>query len=240
MSINKREGTVLTVEDNEGPPKKKRKILNLQTINDKCPVMALNEMKPDVVYEFSDSGPSHAKIFRTTVIFNNQTFMAEGRTKKEAKKIVAKLILKSAIQLKEPSIANRFSLTDNQQMLDFSSDPSEVVESSPNFYCFESTHETTGLLQPKSKSPVLNAQSSPLYFLKRLRPGIKVEITKTEGNPHARKFTAQGKDFFFFLNSERYNFILGIFTIQLNWMEKFVKGLELTRNRPKMLLHKKL
>lgn len=199
MSINKREGTVLTVEDNEGPPKKKRKILNLQTINDKCPVMALNEMKPDVVYEFSDSGPSHAKIFRTTVIFNNQTFMAEGRTKKEAKKIVAKLILKSAIQLKEPSIANRFSLTDNQQMLDFSSDPSEVVESSPNFYCFESTHETTGLLQPKSKSPVLNAQSSPLYFLKRLRPGIKVEITKTEGNPHARKFTAQGKDFFFFL-----------------------------------------
>lgn len=196
MSLKIKTETMLPVEDNEGPPKKKRKLLSLQTINNKCPVMALNEMKPDVVYEFSDTGPSHAKIFRTTVVFNNQTYMAEGRTKKEAKKIVADLILKSAIQLKDPSIANKYPSTNNQQKQDFSSDPSEVLESSSNFYCFESTHETTGLLQSNSKSPMLKAQSSPLYFLKRLKPGINVEITKTEGNPHTRKFTAQGKAFF--------------------------------------------
>ena len=190
--------TIAPVEDNKGPPRKKRRRISLDTGNPKCLVMKLNELKPDLVYTFSDTGPPHDKTFQTSVVFNNQTFTAEGRTKKEAKKTIAELILKSLIQLKEPSIANQFSSPETRQIQDFSLDPSEVVESSPNFYCFENTHRYKGLVRPKNKSPKSAAQSSPLYHLKQFRQDIKVEITKcwntAEGSPCSRMFAAQGKD----------------------------------------------
>ena len=44
-------------------------------------------------------------------------------------------------------------------------------------------------------------QSSPLYQLKRLKPGIKVEIIKQEksgkGSIHLQQFTAQGNCFLY-------------------------------------------
>ena len=178
----------------QSPPLKKRKI-NLLASTNKCPVMALNEMKSDVVYTFSETGPSHAKIFQSTVVLNNQTFTAQDTTKKKAKKRVAEIILQSAIQLRDPTICNQWQSNDKNPAQDFSSDPSEAVQSSSHFYSFEASVDRSGQPQPHSVSPVDHSQSSPLYYLKRLRPGIKVEIVKTQGSAHARIFTAEGKHF---------------------------------------------
>jgi len=174
----------------QSPPLKKRKI-NLLASTNKCPVMALNEMKSDVVYTFSETGPSHAKIFQSTVVLNNQTFTAQDTTKKKAKKRVAEIILQSAIQLRDPTICNQWQSNDKNPAQDFSSDPSEAVQSSSHFYSFEASVDRSGQPQPHSVSPVDHSQSSPLYYLKRLRPGIKVEIVKTQGSAHARIFTAE-------------------------------------------------
>ena len=190
-----------SVEVKEGPPRKKRKIYSLKTVGNLCPIMVLNEIEPGLLYTFSETGPKSATIHHASVLHNNQTFKAEDRIKKVAKKKVADIVLKSILQPNEPSVTNNVSSSNDHQKTDFSSDSSVVVQDSTDFYCFEKNNfEKSELPQPKLQSLKTQkelCQSSPLYQLKRLKPGIKVEITKEEksgkGSIHLQQFTAQGK-----------------------------------------------
>jgi len=188
-----------SVEVKEGPPRKKRKIYSLKTVGNLCPIMVLNEIEPGLLYTFSETGPKSATIHHASVLHNNQTFKAEDRIKKVAKKKVADIVLKSILQPDEPSVTNNVSSSNDHQKTDFSSDSSVVVQDSTDFYCFEKNNfEKSELPQPKLQSLKTQkelCQSSPLYQLKRLKPGIKVEITKEEksgkGSIHLQQFTAQ-------------------------------------------------
>ena len=188
----------------EGPPRKKRKVYSLQTVRNLCPIMVLNEMEPGLLYTFTESGPKSATIHHATVQHHNQTFRAEDRIKKVAKKKVAGIVLRSILLPNEPPVINISSSNDHQKT-DFSSDSTVTVQNSTNFLCFEKNDfEKSELSQPKLqnlKTQKELCQSSPLYQLKRLKPGIKVEIIKQEksgkGSIHLQQFTAQGNCFLY-------------------------------------------
>ncbi len=178
----------------DGPPKKKRKKNNEVVISQKNPVMVLNEMKPNVVYDISCSGPPHARIYSASVTINGQTYSAEDTTKKKAKARVAQMILQCSVQLKDPTVV-KAPLMDQVPSgeLDFSQDLSEVVCSSEDFYSFESavTDKVKSLPMSSCNNPE-SAQSNPVFCLNRLKPGIKIDIVKEEGSPHSPIYTARG------------------------------------------------
>jgi len=184
-----------SVEDKEGPPKKKRKVYSLQNVSNLCPIMVLNEMEPGLVYTFSEAGLKTSMIHHATVLRNNQTFKAEDRIKKVAKKKVAEIVLRSILAPDEPSVPSNVSSSNDPKKADFSSDSSAVAEVN----CFEKNDVgKTELPQPKMqiiKTQIEQCQSSPLYQLKRMKPGIKVETIKEEksakGSIYLQQFTAQ-------------------------------------------------
>jgi double stranded RNA-specific editase B len=43
-----------------------------------------------------------------------------------------------------------------------------------------------------SVSNAEQAKNNPVFYLNRLKPGIKIEIVKEEGSPHLPIYTARG------------------------------------------------
>lgn len=180
----------------EGPPRKKRKLpLGAEVTLQKNPVMALNEIRPNLVYEFTDTGPPHAKIYTASVMIDGKNYKAEGTTKKKAKACVAQMILQYGVQLKDPSV-KPLPATPGE---DFSEDPSEVLQSSVDFFWSEtevfhsvkSVPISTKVSQQETAQQEL-AMNNPVFNLNRLVPGLKIEIIKEEGSPHAMLYTARG------------------------------------------------
>jgi hypothetical protein len=188
-------------EDGAGPPKKKLKTITDAILNgQKNPVMALNEIKPNLVYEITDKGPDHAKIYSASVTINGKVYNAEDTTKKKAKARVAQMILQCSVQLKDPSVKSDLNLLGNNQ--DFSQDPSEMVNSSQDFFFDFETAVVNTVKTAPLPSPNLSAESAktnPVYCLNRVRPGIKIEIIKEEGSPHCMIYTACGNFIYSFL-----------------------------------------
>lgn len=182
-------------QDDDGPPKKKwkgnEKVVNMDQKN---PLMVLNEKKLNVVYDITYDGPSHARIFFASATINGQTYSAQGTTKKKAKANVAQIILQCSDQLKDPAIRAHLSDQLTSRELDFSQDmPEIIVCSSDDFYSFDSVgaDKVKSLPMPISKSPE-SPQSNPVFCLNKIKPGIKIDIVKEEGTPHSPIFTARG------------------------------------------------
>lgn len=177
-----------------GPPRKKRKKNPSDIAGPKNPVLALNEIKPNLVYNYTERGPAHAKIFEASIIFNGQCYTAEDTTKKKAKARVAQMILHSAVQLKDPTIKPPLAPV-GPTAEDFSEDLINSDGDGQDFFSFESTIKeqvTKAAPAPALISPKRAAQSSPSFQLNLLKPGIKIEIVKDEGEPHCKKYTARG------------------------------------------------
>ena len=177
----------------DGPPNKKRKKNTEAVVGQKNPVMVLNELKPNVVYDISCSGPPHARIYSASVTINGQTYSADDTTKKKAKARVAQMILQCSVQLKDPSVKAPLMDQMVNRDLDFSQDLSEIACNSEEFYSFESavTDQVKSLPMSSSNNPE-SAKSSPVFCLNRMKPGIKIEIVKEEGTPHSPIYTAKG------------------------------------------------
>lgn len=173
----------------DGPPKKKRKFAEV-VVGQKNPVMVLNEMKPNIVYDITCSGPPHARIYSASVTVNGKTYSAEDTTKKKAKARVAQMILQCSVQLKDPSVKAPLDAVGDVE--DFSQDLSEVVCNSEDFYSFESAVTEKVKSVPIATNNPDSAKNNPVFCLNRLKPGIKIEIVKEEGSPHSRTYTARG------------------------------------------------
>lgn len=191
MKVSRSWSNSRSTNEEDGPPKKKKKKNTEVVVRQKNPVMALNEMKPNVVYDITGSGPPHARIYSASVTINGKTYSAEDTTKKKAKARVAQMILQCSVQLKDPSI--KAPLDTVGKVEDFSQDLSEVVCGSEDFYSFESAIVEQVKAVPISVTNPDSAKTNPVFCLNRLRPGIKIEIVKEEGSPHSRTYTARGK-----------------------------------------------
>ncbi len=178
----------------DGPPKKKRKkTTESVAVGQKNPVMVLNEIKPNIVYDIAASGPPHARIYAASVTLNGKTYSAEDTTKKKAKAKVAQMILLCSVQLKDPSVKAPLMEEIMGETEDFSKDLSEVVCSSEEFYSFETAvTDKVKALPMTSVSNAEQAKSNPVFYLNRLKPGIKIDIVKEEGSPHMPIYTARG------------------------------------------------
>ena len=182
----------------DGPPRKKRKKnpVSNETLVPKNPVMALNEIKPNLVYDITEKGPCHARIFEVSVTINGQCYSAEDTTKKKAKARVAQMILHSTVQLKDPTVKAPLDAAATAHFVDFSQDFVEPDSDSQNFFCSETTVREQVTKSAPPPAPVVNAPdaatSSPVYQLNRIKPGTKIEIIKEEGEPHNKKYTARG------------------------------------------------
>jgi len=190
-----------------GPPKKKLKTITDAILNgQKNPIMALNEIKPNLVYEISDKGPAHAKIYSASVAINGKVYNAEDTTKKKAKARVAQMVLQCSVQLKDPSVKSDMThLLGNNE--DFSQDPSEMVNSSQDFFFDFETAVVQTVKTAPLPSPNLSAESAksnPVYCLNRVKPGVKIEIIKEEGSPHCMTYTACGNNFFLMCLLQRF------------------------------------
>ena len=177
------------------PPRKKLKTIQDNPNQTKNPVMALNEIKPNLVYDITDKGPAHAKIYSASVSINGKVYNAEDTTKKKAKARVAQMILQLLCQLRDPSVKSDLNLMGNNE--DFSQDLSEMVNDSQDFFCFETAVVNTVKTVNPLPNPNLSAESAknnPVYCLNKVKPGIKIEITKQEGSPHCMIYTACGNN----------------------------------------------
>lgn len=181
-------------KDGSPPRKKHKKHVEINT-GKKNPVMILNEMKPNLVYDITGSGPPHARIYSACVTINGKTYSAEDTTKKKAKARVAQMILQCSVQLKDPSVKAPLEMIDGTE--DFSQDLSEVVCNSEDFYSFESAMADKVKAVPIATVNPESARNNPVFCLNRLKPGIKVEIVKEEGSAHSRIFTARGIQYLF-------------------------------------------
>ena len=193
----------MSSKHDDGPPKKKRKkSIETVVVGQKNPVMVLNEIKPNIVYDISTSGPPHARIFSASVTYNGKTYSAEDTTKKKAKIKVAQMILLCSVQLKDPSVKAPLMEDVMGGAVDFSQDLSEVACSSEEFYSFETavTDKVKALPMSTTNNPD-QAKNNPVFYLNRLKPGIKIDIVKEEGTPHLPIYTARGNRFktFFFI-----------------------------------------
>jgi hypothetical protein len=60
----------MSSKHDDGPPKKQRKkSTETVVVGQKNPVMVLNLIKPNIVYDISTSGPPHARIFSASVTY---------------------------------------------------------------------------------------------------------------------------------------------------------------------------
>lgn len=177
----------------DGPPKKRRKKSTEAAVGQKNPVMVLNEIKPNVEYDIIASGPPHARIYSASVNVNGKTYTAQDTTKKKAKARVAQMILLFSVQLKDPSVKAPLMEEVTGVTEDFSKDLTEVVCDSEDFYSFESAvTEKVKALPVTSTNNAEQAKSNPVFYLNRLKPGIKIEIINEAGSPHMPIYTARG------------------------------------------------
>lgn len=188
----------------EGPPRKKQKKSPSAAVSPslpKHPVMALNEIKPNLVYDIVESGPAHARVYTASVTINGQVYRAEDVTKKKAKAKVAEMILQCSLQLKDPTMKYPSHQRQSSICEDFSQDPTEGILDSEDFFTHETavleTIKSTANLTPefinqKVADQVVRGQTNPVFNLNLLRPGLKYEF-KEEGESHAKKFTASGR-----------------------------------------------
>lgn len=192
MEVSRSWNTPRSKNHDEGPPQKKRKKnITEVVVSPKNPVMALNEIKPNIDYIITASGPPHARIYCASVTINGQNYRAEDTTKKKAKAKVAQMILQCSVQLKDPSVKTPL---DGAGFTDFSQDLSEVTYCNPDeFFSFE-----TAVLTQVQSAPIItphpeSAKLNPVYHLNKIKPGISIDIVKEEGSPHSPIFTARGK-----------------------------------------------
>lgn len=174
----------------EGPPKKKRKKNTEVSVIPKNPVMALNEIKPNVEYNITGTGPPHAKTYCASVTLNGRNYSASDTTIKKAKAKVAQIILECLVQLRDPSVK---TLSTDIGSVDFSQDLIEANCDRDEFFSFESTVVEKVKEAPVSHPPPDSAKNNPVYFLNKTMPGIKIEIVKEEGSPHCPIYTAQSE-----------------------------------------------
>jgi double stranded RNA-specific editase B len=186
--------TKMSSKHDDGPPKKKRKKNTKPVaVGQENPVMILNEIKPNIVYDIAESGLPHARIYAASVTLNGKTYSAEDRTKKKAKAKVAQMILLCSVQLKDPSFKPPLMEEITGEAEDFSKDLLEVVCSSEEFYSFETAaFDKVKALPMASVSNAEQSKSNPVFYLNHLKPGIKIEIVKEEGSPHSLIYTARG------------------------------------------------
>jgi len=189
------------IRDQQGSPprKKQKKSPAVSPSLPKHPVMALNEIKPNLVYDIVESGPAHARVYTASVTINGQVYRAEDVTKKKAKAKVAEMILQCSLQLKDPTVKYPHQ-RQSSICEDFSQDPTEGILDSEDFFTHETavleTIKSTANLTPefinqKVADQVVRGQTNPVFNLNLLRPGLKYEF-KEEGESHAKKFTAIG------------------------------------------------
>lgn len=181
-------------DDAGEPPRKKAKkgIKVLEGL--KNPLMALNELKPNLVYDIVGFGPPHNMLYTATITVDGKTYSAQDTTKKKAKTRVAQMYLQCTVQLKDPSVRSTHVIASQNE--DFSQDPSEFVKNSSEFFSSESTviHKVKEV-PLSSSNPVEAAKNNPLHILKQLRKDAEFQIIKEEGPSHQRVYTAQGEDF---------------------------------------------
>ncbi|EFX72948.1 hypothetical protein DAPPUDRAFT_253785 [Daphnia pulex] len=154
--------------------------------------MVLNEIKPNIFYDIAASGPPHARIYVASVTLNGKTYSAKDTTKKTAKAKVARMILLCLVQLKDPSIKAPLMEEIMREAEGFSKDFLEVVCCSEEFYSFETAvTDKVEALPMAYVSTTEQTKSNPVFYLKHLKLGIKIETVKEEGSPHLLIFTAR-------------------------------------------------
>ncbi|KAK4036858.1 hypothetical protein OUZ56_028895 [Daphnia magna] len=182
----------MTSKHDDSPPKKKRKKSTEVVVGQKNPVMVLNEIKPNIEYDIAASGPPHARIYSASVTVNGKTYTAEDTTKKKAKARVAQMILLYSVQLKDPSVKAPLMEEVVGEVEDFSKDLSEVVCDSEDFFYFESAvTQKVKALPLSATNNADQAKSNPVFYLNRLKPGVKIEIVNEAGSPHMPIYTAR-------------------------------------------------
>lgn len=179
------------VEDGEIVPRKKK--IKVGSYVKKSPVMILHEMNPDLDYIIEERGPPHSRVFSATISVNNETYTAEGTSKKAAKANAAAIALQCFIQLENPTVNYHLTTGSESSQTDFSSDPVEIFDQdSDSFFYTEAA--VTKVVQESfiNNSCKVHPTSTAIYQLNRLRQGLKFEIVNEEGKDHQKKFTAQG------------------------------------------------
>ena len=175
----------LMSEGISGGQKRKKQKLSTEK---KHPLMALNELRPNLACEISEDGPPHDRVFTACLTVNLHKFTGRGKSKKAAKACAAEMYLRWSTQLPDPVIEYKHTfppqgLADE----DFSCDSIKMIEESNSFFSVETTMEP----QPQVSKPP-DPTNNPVFLLNLHFPNISYDMAE-EGQEHSKMFTARGK-----------------------------------------------
>lgn len=155
----------------QGPRRKKAKM-------EKTPLMVFHEVFSGAeAGEFvlvNESGPSHERLFEMSLVMNGVRHEGRGKSKKEAKQIIAESVLRSQEMWPVKPAGTAFDMVDGS-CISRAAKPSKKKIENP----------AEAIVQDISQG------KHPIMVLKQYHPEAKFAIVNESGNPHDKTFTSQ-------------------------------------------------
>lgn len=195
------------------PRRKKKRIIDKCSFQEKNPLMVLNELKPGLEFNFvSQEGPSHAPIFVMSVAVNNDIFEGRGPSKQKAKQEAAIRALKTFVQPNRHGAVGFGGAKDQDQKADFTSDSADTLmhpfgEEYENNENIEEQNGSSKKTVPiadakyrKVSGPLIDGKHPVMLLNEKYPQNVEYEIVDERGLPHVKCFTCKvsvnGKEFF--------------------------------------------
>lgn len=184
----------------------------------KSPCLALNELKPGIEYKVvGQDGPVHMPTFKISVELDGNTFIGEGRSKKQAKQSAALQCLQSGfLQIKDTTLSQQAMQVKMKENIDFTSDDTDqemthfdenlaenggVAAGNGNKSVKKEKNSSNGGQKRKhdnnesdqanisdaKRLKLSTTDKNPVMLLNELKPGLKYETGECGGDSPATK-----------------------------------------------------